>query len=83
MEKLNVFIVCPVIIFLKARQVSSMIPSSRPTVPPILIAISLENYFDFETWGRTDGRTNDMCENCDYYRRPWPWVGRVDQLSVT
>ena len=34
----------------------------------------------FEKWGRTDGRTEDMCENNDPYQ-PWLWVGRVDQMK--
>ena len=29
--------------------------------------------------GRTDERTDNICENNDYYR-PWLWVRRVDQL---
>ena len=38
---------------------SSMIPSTRPTISPVAITISHENCFvwlDFGKWGRTDGR---------------------------
>ena len=33
----------------------------------------------FEKWGRTYGRTDNMCVN-NYPYRPWLWVGRVDQF---
>ena len=35
---------------------------------------------DFEKWGWTDGRTDNMCEN-NYPYRPWLWIGWVDQYE--
>ena len=55
------------------RQVSSMIHSARPTVPPVANIVFDWNLFSFKKWGRTD-----KCKNNDH-NRPWLWVGRVDQ----
>ena len=43
-----------------------MIHSARPTVPPVEITIFLAGTFcfgDFETWGRTYGRTDTTFKN--------------------
>ena len=65
-----------------------MIHSAKPTVSPVAkIVFCFFCLIRFEKWGRTDGRrtdgrtdvrTDDICENNDPYR-PWLWVGRVDQ----
>ena len=41
-----------------ARQVSSMIHSSRPTVSPVVNIVFAWNLFCFEKWGQTYRRTN-------------------------
>ena len=48
-----------------------MIHSARPTVSPVANIVFDRNLFCFEKWGRTDGRTDDMCSNNDHYRR---WI---------
>ena len=65
----------------ETEQVSSMIPSTRPTVSPVVRIVFFWNMFCFARffgkWGHV--RTDNMCENNDHYR-PWLWVGRVDQF---
>ena len=59
-----------------------MIPSARPTFPPVMITIFNWNLFrllDFENWGRTDRQTNTKCEYSDHYRL-WLWLGLVDHF---
>ena len=54
-------------------QVSSIIPSPRPTIPRVTITILTGKLFtlrDFET---------DICKKKSDHYRPWMWVGRVDQ----
>ena len=52
------------------RQVSSMIHSARPMVPPV-VNIVFFSFTRFVKWPRTDGRTDvrtdDMCKNNDHY----------------
>ena len=58
--------------------VSSMIPSARPTDPPVVIIIFTRRLFcDILKSGLT---YVNLCENNDHY---WPglWVGRVDQKT--
>ena len=46
-----------------------MIHAARPTVSPVVNIVLLEICFvflDFEQWGRTDGRTDNTCENNDH-----------------
>ena len=40
------------------RQVSSMIHSARPTLPPVANIVFAWNLLCFEKWGRTDRRTD-------------------------
>ena len=55
---------------------SSMIPSARPTVPPVAIIFFKLRLFCFE---RFKGRADEhMCENNDHYQQGL-WVGGVDQ----
>ena len=55
---------------------------AKPTVSPVAkIVFCLFCLVRFEKWGRTDGRTEDMCENNDPYR-PWLWAGQVDQQEM-
>ena len=61
-----------------------MIHSDRPAVSPVANIIFAWICFvllDFEKYVRTDGRTDNMCENNDHYW-PWLWAGQVDQKSV-
>ena len=60
------------------RQVSSMIHSARPTISPVANIVFALTLFCFEKWGRTDGRTDDMCKNNDHYQQRL-WVSLVDQ----
>ena len=63
------------------EQVSSMIHSARPTVPPVANIAFTWNLFCFEKWGRMDlQQTYNMCENNDH-NRPWLWSGLVDQQN--
>ena len=58
--------------------VSSMIPSARPAVPPLVIIFPGDICFVlryFEIDGQTDG---NMYKN-NYLYRPGLWNGRVDQ----
>ena len=56
-----------------------MIHSARPTIWWTLFSFEICFVFlNFEKWGRTEERTDNMSENSDYYQ-PWLWGGRVDQ----
>ena len=61
-------------------QVSSMIHSARHIVTPVAnIVFCCFVFLDLISGERrTDGRTDNMCENNDPYW-PWLWVDRVDQ----
>ena len=77
----NHFILCKTGVVYCARQVSSMIPSTRPTVPLAAITIfHLKFVLLNEILKVGDGRTY-TCENIDHY---WPclWVGQVEQILV-
>ena len=75
---------------LKIRQVSSMIPSARPTIPSVAITIfTHENCFvllDLEEHSRTDcrmvGQKDDMCEKSDHHCRSWLWVSPMDKKKL-
>ena len=52
----------------RKRQVSTMIPSARPTAPPVAITISLEIRYVLGDFERRNGRTDNICKNSDRYR---------------
>ena len=57
-----------------------MIPLARPSMPPVAITSLTWKLLCFAQFLKvgTDGQTDDMSENRDYYL-PWLLVGRVDQ----
>ena len=58
-----------------------MIPSARPTVPPVAITIFRRCFFCFAIF-RKVGTDGSMCENNDHCR-PRMWVSRVDQFQFS
>ena len=63
------FISFPYLTVEKARQVSSMIHSARPSLASSDHCFLLFCFARFEKWGRTYGRTDKTCEN-NYHSRP-------------
>ena len=60
-----------------------MIPSDRPTIPPVAITILTWNFVLFVRFWKVgiDGRTDTLFENSDHYRS-WMWGSRVDPFLI-